>query len=128
MISRLSRLGIVVALGAVAGLPLAAQAPITSIGLGYRVEPVDGPVRAVLAPHIDPRGGFACHGAAIAALAACPAEVFVVLGTAHRPLYRPFALTTLDSATNGDFAGRIQSGRLGAWIFRYEDKGERIKR
>ncbi|MBT3325463.1 MAG: hypothetical protein HN396_04340 [Gemmatimonadales bacterium] len=40
----------------------------------------------------------------------------------------PIGKTTLDSATNGDFAGRIQSGRLGAWIFRYEDKGERIKR
>jgi NAD(P)-dependent dehydrogenase (short-subunit alcohol dehydrogenase family) len=28
----------------------------------------------------------------------------------------------------GDLAGRIRPGRLGAWIFRYEDKGERIKR
>jgi hypothetical protein len=40
----------------------------------------------------------------------------------------PIGKTALDSATNGDFAGRIRSGRLGAWIFRYEDKGERIKR
>ena len=28
----------------------------------------------------------------------------------------------------GDPDGRIRPGRLGAWIFRYEDKGERIKR
>ena len=63
------------------------------------VEPVAGPVRAVLAPHIDPTGGGACHGAAIAAFAASPAEVFVVLGTAHAGLQRPFALTTLDFDT-----------------------------
>jgi AmmeMemoRadiSam system protein B len=60
---------------------------------------VEGPVRAVLAPHIDPRGGGPCHGAAIAAMAASPAEVFVVLGTAHQPLRRPFALTTKDFET-----------------------------
>ena len=63
------------------------------------VDPVEGPVRAVLAPHIDPTGGGACHGAAIAAFAASPAEVFVVLGTAHAGLQRPFALTTLDFDT-----------------------------
>ncbi len=28
----------------------------------------------------------------------------------------------------GDLTGRIRPGRLAAWIFRYEDKGERIKR
>ncbi len=28
----------------------------------------------------------------------------------------------------GDLSGRIRPGRLAAWIFRYEDKGERIKR
>jgi len=56
-------------------------------------------VRAVLAPHIDLRGGGACHGAAARALARCEADTFVVLGTAHAPLARPFALTTLDFAT-----------------------------
>jgi AmmeMemoRadiSam system protein B len=56
-------------------------------------------VRAVLAPHIDLRGGGACHGAAARALARSPADVFVVLGTAHAPLRRPFALTTRDFAT-----------------------------
>jgi len=28
----------------------------------------------------------------------------------------------------GEASGRIRPGRLGAWIFRYEDEGERIKR
>jgi hypothetical protein len=28
----------------------------------------------------------------------------------------------------GDLEGAIRPGRLAAWIFRYEDKGERIKR
>jgi hypothetical protein len=28
----------------------------------------------------------------------------------------------------GDASGRIRPGRLAAWIFRYEDRGERIKR
>jgi AmmeMemoRadiSam system protein B len=60
---------------------------------------VQGPVHAVLAPHIDPRGGSPCHGAAMAAIAASPAEVFVVLGTAHASLRRPFALTTKDFET-----------------------------
>jgi AmmeMemoRadiSam system protein B len=56
-------------------------------------------VSAVVAPHIDPRGGGPCHGAAARAIARSPAEVFVVLGTAHAPLRRPFALTTLDFDT-----------------------------
>ncbi|MBL9086029.1 MAG: AmmeMemoRadiSam system protein B [Planctomycetia bacterium] len=56
-------------------------------------------VRAVLAPHIDLRGGGPCHGAAARALARCAADTFVVLGTAHAPLRRPFALTTRDFAT-----------------------------
>lgn len=63
------------------------------------VDPVAGPVRAILAPHIDPRGGGPCHGAAAAALAASPAEVFLVLGTVHRPIRSPFALTTHDFET-----------------------------
>src|SRR5438477_257877 len=50
-------------------------------------------VSAVLAPHIDLRGGGPCHGAAAKALRRCPADVFVVLGTAHATIRRPFALT-----------------------------------
>jgi AmmeMemoRadiSam system protein B len=60
---------------------------------------VRGPVLGVLAPHIDPRGGAVCHGAAARAIAASPAEIFVVLGTAHHPLRRPFALTRHDFET-----------------------------
>jgi AmmeMemoRadiSam system protein B len=61
--------------------------------------PVPARVGAVLAPHIDLRGGGPCHGAAARALRACPASTFVVLGTAHAPLRRRFALTTSDFAT-----------------------------
>ena len=70
------------------------------------VEPVHGPVTAVLAPHIDPRGGAACHGAAAAAIARSPADVFVILGTAHASLERPFALTSLDFETP---SGRVRT-------------------
>ena len=79
---------------------------------------LEGPVRAVLAPHIDPRGGGACHGAAAAALAACEADVFVILGTAHVPLSRPFALTMLDYETP---AGPISTDR--ALAARLVDRG-----
>jgi MEMO1 family protein len=61
--------------------------------------PVPDRVAAVLAPHIDLRGGGACHGAAARALARCSADVFVVIGTAHAAIRRPFALTTRDFAT-----------------------------
>ncbi|MHC5010687.1 MAG: AmmeMemoRadiSam system protein B [Planctomycetota bacterium] len=63
------------------------------------VDPVPGPVQGLLCPHIDPRGGSACHGAAVAAMAASPASVYVILGTAHDPLHRPFALTHHDFET-----------------------------
>jgi hypothetical protein len=33
-----------------------------------------------------------------------------------------------DGQEFGDAEGRIRLGRMAAWIFRYEDKGERIKR
>jgi AmmeMemoRadiSam system protein B len=71
-------------------VPLAERIAAWREAAGVRVE---GEVQAVLAPHIDPRGGGPCHGAAIEALARSPAEVFVVLGTAHVPLPAPFALT-----------------------------------
>ena len=43
------------------------------------------------------------------------------------------ARPSLDAGSHGDHeygeaTGRIRPGRLGAWIFRYEDEGERIKR
>jgi AmmeMemoRadiSam system protein B len=63
---------------------------------------------ALLAPHIDLRGGGACHGAAALALARCPATTVVVVGTAHAPLRRPFALTTLDFETP---LGRVPTDR-----------------
>ena len=65
-------------------------------------------VRALVAPHIDRRGGGPCHGAAARALARCPAETFVVIGTAHAPIERPFALTTRDFDTP---RGRVRTDR-----------------
>jgi AmmeMemoRadiSam system protein B len=53
----------------------------------------------LLAPHVDLRGGGPCHGAAARALERSPATTFVVVGTAHAPLRRPFALTTHDFET-----------------------------
>lgn len=70
--------------------------------------PVPDRVRAVVAPHIDLRGGGACHGAAARALARCEAETFVVLGTAHAPIRRPFALTLHDFDTP---RGRVRTDR-----------------
>jgi MEMO1 family protein len=63
---------------------------------------------AVLAPHIDLRGGGACHGAAARALAACDADTFVILGTAHAAIRRPFALTAHDFDTP---IGRVATDR-----------------
>src|SRR5437762_13389094 len=65
-------------------------------------------VEAVLAPHIDLRGGGPCHGAAARALRRCDADVFVVLGTAHAPLRRRFALTAHDFETP---VGRVETDR-----------------
>jgi AmmeMemoRadiSam system protein B len=61
--------------------------------------PLPETVTAVVAPHIDLRGGGPCHGAAARALARSRADTFVVLGTAHAPLRRPFALTNADFDT-----------------------------
>ena len=45
---------------------------------------------------------------------------------------RDFGYTALEGSQGdqefGDAEGRIRPGRMAAWIFRYEDKGERIKR
>ncbi len=66
------------------------------------VEPASTPpsrCAAVLMPHVDPRGAAVAYGAAARALATSPAEVFLVLGTSHDWMSRPFALTTLDYET-----------------------------
>ena len=63
--------------------------------LAAEAAPVPSSVRALLAPHIDLRGGGACHGAAARAYRNTDADTFLVIGTAHAPLRRPFALTGL---------------------------------
>jgi AmmeMemoRadiSam system protein B len=70
--------------------------------------PVPASVRAVLAPHIDLRGGGPCHGAAGRAYRRCDADVFVVIGTAHAALRRPFALTRHGFDTP---LGRVETDR-----------------
>ncbi len=70
--------------------------------------PVPPSVRALLAPHIDLRGGGPCHGAAARAYARTEADTFVVIGTAHAPIRRPFALTRLDFDTP---LGRVATDR-----------------
>lgn len=73
-----------------------------------RAAPVPASVRALLAPHIDLRGGGPCHGAAARAYARTEADTFVVIGTAHAPIRRPFALTRLDFDTP---LGRVSTDR-----------------
>ena len=58
-----------------------------------------GPVRLVIAPHIDYARGAAGYAHAYRALAATDADLFVVFGTAHTTPPHLFTLTRLDQAT-----------------------------
>ena len=49
-------------------------------------EGVHAPVRAVVAPHIDPQVGAACYGAAYAGLRGAVAGRVVILGVGHSPM------------------------------------------
>jgi AmmeMemoRadiSam system protein B len=54
-----------------------------------------GPIRALVAPHIDPWRGAVAYGHAYGALAAGlshDADTFVLFGTSHAPMREPFAL------------------------------------
>jgi AmmeMemoRadiSam system protein B len=57
------------------------------------------PLAALIAPHVDLRVGGRAYGHAYAAVAAAPAERFVILGTAHGADARLFAATRQDFAT-----------------------------
>ncbi len=62
-----------------------------------RPKKIEGRIRAVVAPHIDPWRGAIGYGHAYGALAASlanddDADTFVVLGTSHAPMSAPFAL------------------------------------
>ena len=59
----------------------------------------DGPVRLLVAPHIDYARGAAGYAMAYRALAATDAELYVVFGTAHTTPVRLFTLTRKDYAT-----------------------------
>jgi AmmeMemoRadiSam system protein B len=58
-----------------------------------------GPVRLVIAPHIDYARGAAGYAHAYRALAAADADLFVVFGTAHTTPPHLFTLTRLDQDT-----------------------------
>src|SRR5512142_3285347 len=58
-----------------------------------------GPVRLLIAPHIDYARGAAGYAHAYRALAATDAELFVVFGTAHTTPPHLFTLTRLDQDT-----------------------------
>ncbi len=68
----------------------------TCLAQAQRAAPgADGPMLALVAPHIDPWRGAVGYGHAYGALSASiPAEVdtFVVFGTSHAPMRQPFAL------------------------------------
>lgn len=60
-----------------------------------------GPLRGMIAPHIDLRVGGVCSAHAYHALAAAPVQpdLIVVLGTSHHPMRRRFGLTRKDFET-----------------------------
>ena len=58
-----------------------------------------GPVRLIVAPHIDYARGAAGYAQAYRALARTDADLFVVFGTAHATPPHPFTLTRLDHDT-----------------------------
>jgi len=60
----------------------------------------DKTIKAIIAPHIDPRLGGPVYAAAYQALQASnPADVYVILGISHQPTQRPFVLTKKDFQT-----------------------------
>jgi AmmeMemoRadiSam system protein B len=64
-------------------------------GAAHAANGVAGPMRALVAPHIDPWRGAVGYGRAYAALAASippEADTFVLFGTSHAPMREPFAL------------------------------------
>ena len=76
----------------------------------------NGPLKGLVAPHIDLlRGGTAYAHAYKAVAEAEPAELYVVLGVAHAGSQQPFALTQKDfqtplgrAKTDVDFVQRLQ--------------------
>jgi MEMO1 family protein len=81
-----------------AELRLALDAWLRSGGPGVAPLP-EGPLRLIVAPHIDYARGAAGYAHAYRALAGTDADLFVVLGTAHATPPHLFTLTRLDSDT-----------------------------
>ncbi|MBN1838158.1 MAG: AmmeMemoRadiSam system protein B, partial [Spirochaetales bacterium] len=84
------------------GLPEAPGAGSTGAPTAGRAAqwPGTGPLRALIAPHIDLQRGGRCYAAGYAELdRAGEADSFVVLGIAHAPMRRRFALCGKDFGT-----------------------------
>jgi hypothetical protein len=96
--------------------------------------PKAGPIRAILAPHIDFHRGGPCYAHAYGALAkGCSADTFVILGTAHRSprsLYTatkkayqtPLGPAEVDTEFVDELAGRWKGGDLFADEFYHRDE------
>lgn len=95
----------------------------------------DGPIRAIVAPHIDLRSGGPVFAHAYHALSRAPRpDLFVILGTGHAGLPRLFGATKKrfetplgPLATDGDFLDRL-GARFGDGLFEaeLEHKGEHV--
>jgi AmmeMemoRadiSam system protein B len=97
-------------------------------------DPAGPPLCAVLSPHIDPyRGGPAYAGAYRQMARRSPAELFVIFGTAHRPMENSFSVTRKDFETplglvktDGRFidrlAGHLASSVAGRQIDLFADE------
>lgn len=69
-------------------------------GASLRAAVKDKSIKAIIAPHIDPRLGGPVYAAAYQALrASTPADIYVILGISHQPTRRPFVLTKKDFQT-----------------------------
>jgi len=91
-------------------------------GILAEAEPAPGaseaPLRGLIAPHIDHARGRKSYAEAFAALAGSePAELFVILGTAHAETVERFALTRKDfetplgtTVTDVDFVEALSAG------------------
>ncbi|MEW5978341.1 MAG: AmmeMemoRadiSam system protein B [Acidobacteriota bacterium] len=84
------------------------------------------PLKALIAPHIDPRAGGLCYGWAYEQLRSEDHDLFVILGTAHAPTRRLFAGTSKDYETplgtvktNSEIMDQLK-GRLGDGLFEDE--------
>jgi AmmeMemoRadiSam system protein B len=79
--------------------PAALRGHLDAFFAGVPSPPRSAPLAGLVAPHIDLRVGGRAYGHAYAALAAAPAERYVILGTSHASGSTRFTATRKDFAT-----------------------------